>query len=236
MKYVMADLHGFRDTFLRMLEQINLGKQDTLYVLGDAIDRGPHPVDLLCLIKRQPNIRFILGNHEDMLLKYLQDGNLERWMRNGGRVTLDQWERLPAAERLDLADFLASAPLYERVDEFLLVHSGLIVPPESPSLSFAEIMALQERNHLLWSREEFYGRPALPGLTVIFGHTATARIRQSRGLDVPSRFTIWHDELYRDKTGIDCGSYQPAGGRLGCLCLDNLQEYYQDHETGLVHG
>lgn len=37
----IADIHGCYRTFLRLLEQIGLGRQDNLYLLGDYIDRGP---------------------------------------------------------------------------------------------------------------------------------------------------------------------------------------------------
>jgi hypothetical protein len=161
-----------------------------------------------------------------MLLKYLQDGNLERWMRNGGGITLEQWGRRSVAERIELANFLETRPLYERLDDYLLVHSGLIIPDGRAGDAFESIMAVQQREHLLWSREDFFSRPALPGMTVVFGHTATPRIQKSRGLAVPDRFVIWHDELYHDKIGIDCGSYNLAGGRLGCLRLEDYQEYY----------
>ena len=39
MHYVMSDLHGRYDLFLRMLEKISFSNCDTLYLLGDLIDR-----------------------------------------------------------------------------------------------------------------------------------------------------------------------------------------------------
>ena len=47
MVYCMADLHGERDFFLEMLEQIQFSPEDHLYILGDVIDRGTGSVDLL---------------------------------------------------------------------------------------------------------------------------------------------------------------------------------------------
>ena len=38
--YVMSDIHGMADLFKRMLEQIGFSDEDTLYILGDMIDRG----------------------------------------------------------------------------------------------------------------------------------------------------------------------------------------------------
>ncbi len=228
MDYVIGDVHGYLDAFVELLSTINLSAEDNLYVIGDVIDRGPQPVDMLRLITREQNMHFLLGNHEDMLLNYIKDGSTERWMRNGGAVTLRQWEALPASRRLEIADYLSVAPLYRQVGRFLLAHAGIITPEQSPDLpqpTADQILAAQTRTALLWSREDFFNRPALAETTVVFGHTATARIRSSRVQDAQPELSIWHDEVYHDKIGIDCGSYRP-GGRLGCLRLDDLQEFY----------
>ena len=47
MIYVMSDLHGCYDKYIAMLEKINLKYDDTLYILGDVIDRGPDRVKIL---------------------------------------------------------------------------------------------------------------------------------------------------------------------------------------------
>lgn len=38
--YVMSDIHGEADRFHAMLEKIHFSDDDTLYILGDVIDRG----------------------------------------------------------------------------------------------------------------------------------------------------------------------------------------------------
>ena len=42
MIYVMSDIHGSRRRFDAVMEQIKLTDEDTLYILGDVIDRGEH--------------------------------------------------------------------------------------------------------------------------------------------------------------------------------------------------
>ena len=42
--YVMSDIHGEADRFSAMLETIHFSSQDTLYILGDVIDRGPEGI------------------------------------------------------------------------------------------------------------------------------------------------------------------------------------------------
>ena len=47
MNYVISDLHGRYDLFLRLLEMIRFNEADTLFFLGDAVDRGPDGVTIL---------------------------------------------------------------------------------------------------------------------------------------------------------------------------------------------
>ena len=45
--YVVSDLHGQYDLFVRGLERIGFSGADKLYVIGDAIDRGPDGIKIL---------------------------------------------------------------------------------------------------------------------------------------------------------------------------------------------
>ena len=44
MIYVMSDLHGCYDKYISMINKIGLCSEDTLYVLGDVVDRGPNGI------------------------------------------------------------------------------------------------------------------------------------------------------------------------------------------------
>lgn len=77
MIYVMSDIHGEYDKFKEVLKQINLQKEDLLYVLGDVVDRGPHPMEILLKMMEMPNVIPIAGNHELMALKCLRFLNQE---------------------------------------------------------------------------------------------------------------------------------------------------------------
>lgn len=91
MIYCMADLHGERDFFLRMLEQIRFSDTDHLYILGDVIDQGTGGIDLLEQIMEAPNMTMLLGNHEQMCLSTLgphnEFGARDLWRQNGGGTT-----------------------------------------------------------------------------------------------------------------------------------------------------
>ena len=47
MIYVMSDLHGEYDKYLAMLKKIKFSDADELYILGDVVDRGKKPVEIL---------------------------------------------------------------------------------------------------------------------------------------------------------------------------------------------
>ena len=49
MQYCLSDPHGCYDLFCRLLEKIRFDGGDTLYVLGDFIDKGPDSVRLVRL-------------------------------------------------------------------------------------------------------------------------------------------------------------------------------------------
>ena len=54
MVFVTSDIHGEYDKFIEILKQIQLKDTDTLYVLGDVVDRGPHPIKVLLKLMEMP--------------------------------------------------------------------------------------------------------------------------------------------------------------------------------------
>lgn len=54
--YVISDIHGEYDKFITQLEKIDLKDSDTLYILGDVVDRGPNPVKTLLKLMEMPNV------------------------------------------------------------------------------------------------------------------------------------------------------------------------------------
>lgn len=229
MVYAIADVHGCYDKYQAMLENIQFCDDDILYFLGDVIDRGPDGVRILRDMMLRPNVIPLLGNHEFMaamclpwLLAEITEkslakldqahvGALRDWMHNGGGPTLRALGALSQEERRDILDYLREFSLYEEVEvngrAFVLVHAGLKnFSPEKP----LENYALEE---LLFSRpgpDTVYW----PGRTVICGHTPTWYLGDDAGRIV--RRDTW--------IGIDCGC--GSGGKLGCLCLDTMGEFY----------
>ena len=97
MIYVLSDIHGNTERYNSIMQQINLQESDTLYVLGDVIDRYPDGIKILREIMKKANTKMLLGNHEYMMLnaidseykldEYEYNNLLRLWYRNGGLVT-----------------------------------------------------------------------------------------------------------------------------------------------------
>lgn len=229
MIYVMSDLHGCFDEYLAMLEKIKFSEKDTLYIIGDVIDRGPHPIEILKHTMEHDNIILLLGNHELMMSQRLhlidEEGNVRpglvgddlkkghNWVvRNKGFTTSREWARLTKEEQARLLDYLLSLPAYQEIavegKQYVLVHGGFE--------DFSEDKPLTEYTtyDLVWKRikmQNTYFRDKI----IISGHTPTVNYGEAyEGKMI----------LMKDKLLIDCGYVY--GCALGCLCLNTMEEFY----------
>lgn len=139
--YVISDLHGQYKMFKKLLERATFSDEDYLYMLGDAIDRGPDGIKILQHVMKAPNMEFLLGNHEFMMLNsveldgtapkysdFLYGRDADLWIySNGGNKTYDKYKRLKKADRMNLLDWMLTRSLSTKVNvkgnTFLLTHS-----------------------------------------------------------------------------------------------------------------
>ncbi|NCU21605.1 serine/threonine protein phosphatase, partial [Candidatus Falkowbacteria bacterium] len=89
---VIGDVHGCLPLLERMLARAGAAhpKAD-LVLVGDLIDRGEQSAGVLRLVfERRGDLVVLLGNHEEMLLRFLEAPETEaaRWFRNGGLQTM----------------------------------------------------------------------------------------------------------------------------------------------------
>ncbi len=230
--YVVGDIHGQYDLFNKMLTKIDLKDTDTLYVLGDVLDRGPHPVKTLKKLMAMPNVVCLVGNHELMALECLKFlgqeiteesidklddlmyRKLMNWIRNGSRTTIKEYQALSPEEREEVIEFIKDFELYRELTvkgrNYLLVHAGLGNYEEGRNMGDYSV------HDLVWDRPDFKTR-YFEDTTVIVGHTPTQVIK-----DNPKPGFIYRANNTID---IDCGSFVP-GGRLAALCLDTDEEFY----------
>lgn len=70
----IGDIHGCAITMDALLDRIQPGPDDTLIFIGDYIDRGPDSkgvIDRLIRLREEQECVFLRGNHEELLLGYL---------------------------------------------------------------------------------------------------------------------------------------------------------------------
>lgn len=64
MRYVISGIHVCYNEYMELLNKIKFSDEDELYILGDAVDRGPEPIKVLKDIMNRQNVIFIIGNHD----------------------------------------------------------------------------------------------------------------------------------------------------------------------------
>lgn len=230
--YVMSDLHGEYEKYCRMLEKIRFSENDDMFILGDIVDRGPKPVEILKDMMYRPNVYPIMGNHDfmahDILSKLaveITSENAEKqvdvlamnelidWLYEGGKPTMEGFQALTAAERKEILDYMADFSLYEVIDvgekTFILLHAGLGNFRPDKKLSEYTVPELITGRH---DPDIRYFDDDL--IFIVTGHTPTPYFS--------GKADIYHSH---NNICIDCGACSP-GGRLACLCLETMKEYY----------
>lgn len=222
--FVIGDIHGEIQQFEKLLTFWDHQKQQ-LIIAGDLIDRGENPLAVVRLamqLKKEHNAIILMGNHEEMLLNWLDNPN-EDYVYYDSVSTIVSflndvseffWQsHLPDVSKQkilttfpDEIDFLRTLKDYHETDTHIFVHAGidldLIVWQETSPVDFH------------WIREDFHNGTNDTGKTIVFGHTPTQLLHNTKTPDD----SIW---VSPDKTkiGSDGGAY--FGGLLHGLIIRN---------------
>ena len=225
--YCIGDIHGRVD----LLGALHRGivedaasaepMRNVAIYLGDYVDRGMHSREVIDLVLDNPLPEFdtiyLKGNHDDSLLRFLQDPEVgPAWFSYGGDATVlsygvrmapnkigrDRFEdmrlqleaNLPARHR----EFLESLQMTHVCGDYLFVHAGL--RPGVP-------LARQNPDDMMWIREEFLESRYDFGKVVVHGHSVT---------EAP--------EMKPNRIGIDTGAY--ASNTLTCLILEADRHFF----------
>src|SRR5690606_464550 len=131
----IGDIHGCARTLDVLLELLAPSADDRLVFIGDYTDRGPDSkgtIDRLLELERAaeagtgPRCTFLRGNHDQMMLDYLERGDFDLWRINGGLTTLENYARADGIYVPDAHhDFLRRTRLYLDTPDFCFVHAGL---------------------------------------------------------------------------------------------------------------
>lgn len=223
--YAVGDIHGRLDLLDDLLARIDAddarrGPAETAVIfLGDLIDRGPDSAGVVERLRgiagSDRRIRFLAGNHEEILLEALRGDAkaLRLFCRIGGRETAlsygvgeaeydacDYDELLQALDRVIPDAHRAFLSAFEdaiTLGDYHFVHAGV-----RPGLPLDD----QRTADLRWIRDGFLHHRGRLEKRIVHGHTVTEDV-----------------EFLPHRIGVDTGAY--ATGRLTALGLEGAEQW-----------
>ncbi|MES2864173.1 MAG: metallophosphoesterase family protein [Bacteroidota bacterium] len=129
---VIGDIHGGLKAVIQVLERARITPNDILIFLGDFVDgwsESPEVLDFLIALSQQQKCVFIKGNHDELLLDWLEDRheslNEEMWFKHGGKATVDAYVNVSEQRKQQHIEFLKSLQNYYLDEQNrLFVHAG----------------------------------------------------------------------------------------------------------------
>ena len=238
MRYIISDIHGCYTEYMELLDKIRFSDSDTLYILGDSVDRGPEPIKVLQDMIYRPNIIYIIGNHDYMMLTVLRKLAVEiteensethlslvdmmeftHWMSEGGDITVEQFRKLSREEQEDILEFLEEALIYDTIEDgderYILAHAGIQNFEKEKELEDYDytdfIFGRIDYNRNYFEKENVF---------LVTGHTPTALIRKDR------KPLIYCEQGH---IALDCGCV--FGGKLAAYCVETGEAIYIDSKS-----
>ncbi|MBA9073269.1 serine/threonine protein phosphatase 1 [Flavobacterium gossypii] len=126
---IIGDIHGALKALHQIFKRADVTNTDTLIFLGDYVDgwsESPEVIDFLIALKTTHNCIFLKGNHDDLLLQWLEaKKDNPQWFNHGGRLTMEKYNLLSQDEKQVHIDFLKTLENYH-LDEHnrLFIHAG----------------------------------------------------------------------------------------------------------------
>jgi serine/threonine protein phosphatase 1 len=127
--FVIGDIHGGLRALHQIMERAQVTTKDTLIFLGDYVDgwsQSPQLIDYLIELQNTHNCICIRGNHDDLLLNWL-DKNEDNllWYKHGGESTVLAYESVSKVNKEAHVEFLKSLKdYYLDSQNRLFVHAG----------------------------------------------------------------------------------------------------------------
>lgn len=121
--YIIGDLHGCYKHLNLLLDKIEFStNDDTLWFVGDLINRGPNSLETLQMVidlETKGNAKIVLGNHDFHLLAiYSGFKKFKSKMDNLDSI-------LNHKKFADFVDWTRAQPLIHRQDDKVMVHAGI---------------------------------------------------------------------------------------------------------------
>ena len=239
--YACSDLHGMYSLWKQISEYCD--DTDIIYFLGDACDRGLDGVKIIMELLKDPRVKYIKGNHEDLLtlyVPYLLEGHFEyypEWVMNGGQPTWEILSKFSEESILYICRQLDKLPLSatyinKQGQKIFLSHAGTDLNHTEEDYRLrgdAEKYLLWDRKHIYFSHpqeEEF------KNVYQVHGHTPVSSLENKLTIPFNERTKNLEVLSYCDgrKIDIDLGCFSTA--KTALIDLDDLEnvKYFYDLE------
>jgi bis(5'-nucleosyl)-tetraphosphatase (symmetrical) len=201
--YLIGDLQGCDKPLQRLLETIDFSPStDTLYLLGDLVNRGPDSLGVLRRLSALGDAaQCLLGNHDLHALAVWQ--GVRKTKRND---TLDAL--LSADDSAHLFDWLRHRPMAMHAHGWLMVHAGVL-----PQWTLEQTLALAAEVESV-----LRGHDLKANLSEMYGNTPAAWHDQLEGSDrlrviinALTRLRFCTADGLMDFTSNDSANNPPAG-------------------------
>ena len=219
-KYVISDVHGDYNRFLKILQKIEFDSKDELYVLGDVIDRGAESYKIIDYIVGHKNIHLLKGNHEKLFQDFYETGDASLWYYNGGLSTHKDFLKQGYHVYDSIYRYVKNLPYIYVVEKYILTHAGVIFPDNYNNMSINDFIEAQDEDKCLWSRDMIHSSNKFKDYTIVCGHTPVQCIPTNNREE--NKIIKKDGIIY-----IDCGcGTDYKNKQLSCLRLDDLKEFY----------
>jgi len=165
----ISDIHGCAAALKRLLDELKPQSDDTIVMLGDAIDRGSdsrNVVERLITLAERCHLVTILGNHEQMLLDAIEGLiPLQDWLMHGGAETLDSYGKGAALAEVPEAhvEFIRCWGDYHETTTHFFAHGNYLA--KMP-------LSKQPWEEMRWRSLHFFKPgPHTSGKIAVLGHT-----------------------------------------------------------------
>jgi hypothetical protein len=128
-RIIIGDVHGCIDELEELIYTLNINTSDSIFFIGDLIDRGP---DSVAVVKKcyalsiDYEVKLILGNHEEKFLRYLHHIENKTGLENE-MSGIDEFPKLLSELNRDEIDFIKNAYYSFAFEEekITLLHGGI---------------------------------------------------------------------------------------------------------------
>lgn len=219
--FAIGDVHGRDDLLGPLLDRIaaDAGPKAAVVFLGDYVDRGPASRGVIERLIRWRDAapvesRFLMGNHDDTVLKFLADADAgPSWCEYGGAATLESYgvgaplgrggpeawtkarDAFSAAIPSEHVQFFRSLEPCAVYGDYFFAHAGA-----RPGTALED----QSAHDLMWIRDDFLTSAHAWSKVVVHGHTPEEQ-----------------PFLSHRRIGVDTGAY--ATHRLTAVVLEGTE-------------